>query len=173
MNFYIDFEALQFSGRIISIGCVNDNGEKFYTLCKPSKRGEKVNEFITTLTGITNEMLENAPSANEAFENFCDFVRNTCGETCPSFYCYGNSDVDFLRATGKHLTSFNAMMFCDFIRHNLVDYSPTACSYFPSFETLALKKIYSLIQEDNEPQRHNALEDAEMLCVVMKDVVLR
>lgn len=170
MNFYVDFEALQFSGRIISIGCVNDNGDKFYTLSQPSKRGERLTNFITDLTGITSEMLSNAPTANEAFENFYQYVKSTCGEMLPQFYCYGNSDGDFLRATGKYLTSFNARMFCDYVRCNLTDYSSTARSYFPSFETLALKKIYSLIKEDNEPQRHNALEDAEMLCVVMKEL---
>ena len=170
MNFYIDFEALQFSGRIISIGCVNDNGEKFYTLCKPSKHGEKVNEFITQLTGITNEMLDNAPTSDEAFEGFYDYVKTTRGETRPVFYCYGSSDEDFLRATSKYLTSFEAMMFCDFIRHNLIDYSATAKSFFPNFGGIALKKVFSLIQEDNEPQRHNALEDAEMLCTVVKEL---
>ena len=29
MNFYVDFEATQFSNRIISIGCTNELGEKF------------------------------------------------------------------------------------------------------------------------------------------------
>lgn len=170
MNFYVDFEALQFSGRIISIGCINDNGDKFYTLSQPSKQGERLTNFITDLTGITSEMLSNAPTANEAFENFYQYVKNTCDDTAPQFYCYGNCDGDFLRATGKYLTSFDARMFCNYVRCNLTDYSSTARSYFPSFETLALKKIYSLIKEDNEPQHHNALEDAEMLCIVMKEL---
>lgn len=170
MNFYVDFEALQFSGRIISIGCINDNGDKFYTLSQPSKQGERLTNFITDLTGITNEMLSNAPTANEAFENFYQYVKSTCDDTAPQFYCYGNCDGDFLRSTGKYLTSFDARMFCNYVRCNLTDYSSTAQSYFPSFETLALKKIYSLIKEDNEPQHHNALEDAEMLCVVMKEL---
>ena len=170
MNFYVDFEALQFSGRIISIGCINDNGDKFYTLSQPSKQGERLTNFITDLTGITSEMLSNAPTANEAFENFYQYVKSTCDDTAPQFYCYGNCDGDFLRSTGKYLTSFDARMFCNYVRYNLTDYSSTARSYFPSFETLALKKIYSLIKEDNEPQHHNALEDAEMLCVVMKEL---
>lgn len=170
MNFYVDFEALQFSGRIISIGCINDNGDKFYTLSQPSKQGERLTNFITDLTGITSEMLSNAPTANEAFENFYQYVKSTCDDTAPQFYCYGNCDGDFLRSTGKYLTSFDARMFCNYVRCNLIDYSSTARSYFPSFETLALKKIYSLIKEDNEPQHHNALEDAEMLCVVMKEL---
>ena len=66
MNFYVDFEATQFSNRIISIGCTNELGEKFETLVKPVN-GDKINKFITDLTGITPEMVENAPTADEAF----------------------------------------------------------------------------------------------------------
>lgn len=131
---------------------------------------EKVNDFITQLTGITNEMLEEAPTSDEAFESFYQYVKASRGETRPKFYCYGNSDGDFLRATGKYLTSFDTMMFCDFVRHNLIDYSTTARSFFPSFETIALKKVFSLIQEDNALQKHNALEDAEMLCTVVNEL---
>lgn len=75
MNFYLDFEATQCSERIISIGCIADNGAKFRTLVKPVKN-EKVNKFIEELTGITNEMLETAPTADEAFNAFYEFVRN-------------------------------------------------------------------------------------------------
>ena len=53
MNFYIDFEANQFSDRIISIGCISENGNNFYSLCRPSKPGETITNFITELTGIT------------------------------------------------------------------------------------------------------------------------
>ena len=60
MNFYVDFEATQFSGHIIQIGCVNENGQQFQSLVKPPE-GEKITEFITNLTGITNEMLAEAP----------------------------------------------------------------------------------------------------------------
>ena len=29
MDYFIDFEATQFSGEIISIGCVDENGKEF------------------------------------------------------------------------------------------------------------------------------------------------
>ena len=46
MNFYIDFEANQFSDRIISIGCVSESNKTFYTLVKPCKDKEKLTSFI-------------------------------------------------------------------------------------------------------------------------------
>ena len=54
MRFFVDFEATQFSNRIISIGCVAANGNTFSTLVKPGKK--KITKFITDLTGITNEI---------------------------------------------------------------------------------------------------------------------
>ena len=86
MRFFIDLEALQFSGRIISLGCVADNGETFYTLMKPSKSKERVNQFITNLTGITNEMLETAPTSEDAFTDFLKLV-SIQSAGFPTFFC--------------------------------------------------------------------------------------
>ena len=173
MKFFIDFEALQFSGRIISIGCVVDDpdNEGFYTLVQPAKKGEKVNDFITQLTGITNEMLETAPTANEAFEMLSTYLRNSCHDELPEMYCYGDSDKDFLHRTTKYLTSFDAYVFCKYLEANLIDYSRNVARAFPGFgHAISLKKVYNLIQEDNEPQKHNALEDAVMLRKVVSDL---
>lgn len=87
MNFYLDFEANQYSERIISIGCIAENGARFETLVKPVKN-EKVTAFITKLTGITNEMLKNAPSADEAFNAFYEFVKTNNEGGTPTYYCY-------------------------------------------------------------------------------------
>lgn len=69
MKYFIDFEAMQFSNEIISVGCVSENGEKFYSLVQPQK-AEKITEFITSLTGITYEELFSAPSADKVFSEF-------------------------------------------------------------------------------------------------------
>ena len=69
MKFYLDFEATRFSNRIISIGCVAENGATFYTLVKPGDK-KKVDKFITELTGITNEMLATAPDSDAAYIQF-------------------------------------------------------------------------------------------------------
>lgn len=169
MNFYLDFEATQFAQRIISIGCTTDNGETFSTLVKPVKN-EKVNEFITKLTGITNEMLEEAPSADEAFNNFFDWVIKVNDNTMPQYFCYGNSDKIFIDRTAKHMTDVRAISFAMSIRAMLVDYSTTVKNYL-SVKQIALKKVVALIEDTDEAvQSHDALEDAEMLRKVVKEL---
>ena len=162
MNFYLDFEATQFSERIISIGCIADNGARFKTLVKPVKN-EKVTAFITQLTGITNEMLENAPSADEAFNAFYEFVKTNNDGGTPTYYCYGDSDVKFIKHTVSGMNDFQAIMFASSIQALLVDYSAVVKSYL-STRGLALKKLVALIRQvDEVEQNHDALDDAIML----------
>jgi DNA polymerase III epsilon subunit-like protein len=73
MRFYIDLEATRFSNRIISIGVVAENGKSYYSLVKPAGK-VKVDKFITALTGITNEMVAAAPTADEVFNQVFDFI---------------------------------------------------------------------------------------------------
>lgn len=162
MNFYLDFEATQYSERIISIGCIAENGARFETLVKPVKN-EKVNAFITQLTSITNEMLVNAPTADEAFNAFYEFVKNNNDGGTPTYYCYGNSDARFIKRTVAGMSDFQAIMFASSIQALLVDYSAVVKSYL-STRGLALKKLVALIRQvDEVEQNHDALDDAMML----------
>lgn len=162
MNFYLDFEATQYSERIISIGCIAENGARFETLVKPVKN-EKVTAFITKLTGITNEMLENAPSADEAFNAFYEFVKANNEGGTPTYYCYGDSDAKFIKRTVSGMSDFQAIMFASSIQALLVDYSAVVKSYL-STRGLALKKLVALIRQvDEVEQNHDALDDAMML----------
>jgi DNA polymerase III alpha subunit (gram-positive type) len=102
MNFYLDFEAMRFSNRIISIGCVAENGATFKTLVQHGTK-KKVDKFITELTGITNEMLADAPTADAAFRALYEFICLNSDNTTPFYYTYGNSDVDFIKATLKSM----------------------------------------------------------------------
>lgn len=166
MIFSLDFEATQFSERIISIGCVAENGNTFYSLVKPAKKKDKVNNFITALTGITNEMLENAPTADEVFNNLFDFVADQ-GDGVPTYYCYGDCDVRFIERTIKHMTDPRAITFAIAMMNTMIDFSQTAKAFFAVNETIALRKIYALIVGDEVDQAHNALEDAKMLHKVL------
>lgn len=60
---------------IIEIGALKVKDEKiidkFSYLIKPTR---PIDEFITELTGITNEMVENAPCLGEVFPNFLKFI---------------------------------------------------------------------------------------------------
>ena len=160
MNFYIDFEATQFSNRIISIGCVCENGGRFKTLVKPANG--KLNQFITNLTGITKEMLEDAPSADFAFNALFDFVIHSCGTEAPKYFCYGNSDHDFLLATVRTMQDPRAISFVYSLYALMNDYSKTVQKYF-SVNQIGLKKVATTLSGEEIEQRHDALEDAEML----------
>lgn len=168
MNFYLDFEATRFSDRIISIGCTNERGATFQTFVKP-ERG-KVDKFITELTGITPEMVENAPSADEAFTMFYDWAIENSENTAPKYFCYGDSDAKFIEATVRTMSDFKAISFAMSIKAMLVDYSVVVKQYLQTSQ-IALKKVVALIKDKDEvEQRHDALEDAEMLRTVVENL---
>ena len=79
---------------IIEIGAVMYSGEsetgRFQTLVQPDY-GPYVSEFITELTGITGEMLEDAPGAEQAIREFRSFL----GDAVIMGYNV-NFDVNFL-----------------------------------------------------------------------------
>ena len=63
---------------IIEIGAIKiENGkeiETFSTLIKPEY---EINDFITELTGITNEMVQNAPKIDEVLPEFMNFIQDS------------------------------------------------------------------------------------------------
>lgn len=166
MNFYIDFEALQFSEQIINIGCLAENGKSFETYVKPPK-GEKVNKFITDLTGITNEMLAGAPSADEAFSDLFDFIIENSDDTKPCYYCYGDSDKGFIAKTLKKMVNVKSITLATAMLHEMIDYSKQVKKYFNNQQNIALRKVYMFIKDEDVIQKHNALEDAQMLQTVV------
>ena len=168
MNFYLDFEATRFSNRIISIGCVAGTGETFETYVKPSDK-KKVDKFITELTGITNETLAEAPDADTAFKMLYDFIEANSDGEAPAYYVYGNSDVDFINSTLRHMSDTQACVCAQAIAGNLIDYASVVKKFFVAKSDLALRKVYMLIQEQKElVQKHDALEDARMLETVVE-----
>ena len=167
MKFFLDFEATRFSNRIISIGCVAENGATFYTLVKPGDK-KKVDKFITELTGITNEMLATAPDADTAFNMFMDYLEANNDHDAPEYYCYGDSDVVFLEHTLNHMEDTRACVCAQAVAGNLIDYASVVKKFFVAKSDLALRKVYMLIQEQKElVQKHDALEDARMLETVV------
>lgn len=170
MKFCLDFEATRFSNRIISIGCVAENGATFDTLVQPGDK-KKVDKFITELTGITNEMLAAAPNADTAFNMLFDFIKKNSDGNPPEYYCYGDSDVMFLEHTIKHMTDTRACVCAQAIAGNLIDFAAVVKKFFVAKSDLALRKVYMLIQATNElVQKHDALEDALMLQTVVENL---
>lgn len=170
MKFFIDFEALQYSEQIISIGCSSEEGNTFQTHVKPPK-GEKVSKFITELTGITNETLVDAPTADEAFNLFFDFIINNSVGSRPEYFCYGDADKSFLNKTLKKMSDPRAITFVIALEKELVDYSSSVKKYFNTKNNIALRKVYILLKEEDTVQKHDALEDAQMLQEVAMNLI--
>lgn len=167
MKFFMDFEATRFSNQIIEIGCVAENGATFQTYVNPGPK-EKVDYFITELTGITNEMLSEAPGADKAFNALADFFEANSDKHEPEYFVYGNCDSAFLYATLKHMEDTRACLCAQAVAGNMVNYASVVKRFFVAKTDLALRKVYMLIQEQDElVQHHDALEDAQMLSVVV------
>lgn len=167
MNFFIDFEAAQFTNEIISIGCINENGDTFYSLVKPEG---KITKFITDLTGITNEMLVDAALPNEVFSDLFDWCMRKSPNEQNVFYCYGNTDVQFLKANIKRSTNFKAGAMLSYIKSNLTDYAPKVKVHYGLIKPINLGKIANYIRGNEIKQNHNALDDACLLKYVFEKV---
>lgn len=167
MKFFLDFEAHQFSNDIISIGCACENGKTFSTFVRLPER-KKITKFITALTGITNEMIAEAPNADSAFLMLYDFVLdNSLSGDMPEYYCYGDSDSKFIEKTASRMTSFLAHTFAISIANSLIDYSEDVRQFFNTPDNIGLRRVYTLIKAEDVEQHHDALEDAQMLSEVV------
>lgn len=166
MRYFIDFEATQYSDRIISVGCVKENGDSFYSLVNPNR---EITSFITSLTGITQEMVDAAPDADTVFADLYNFVKED--EGTPEFYCYGNSDKDFCKATfEKMATTFKARCMLGYLRTGLMDFGDIVKAHFGLNNNISLLKVYNYYTGTENAQTHNALEDAKMLKYVCEQV---
>lgn len=160
MNYFIDFEATQFSEEIISVGCIREDGETFYALVAPVKG--KITPFITNLTGITAEMLETAFSAEQVFESFYDWAFSN-PEIIPNFYVWGNSDCSFIQHTYRNINSLKARMALGYIAGSMKNYAKVCKKYLKwATDNHGLLKTLQRFNPEAE-QNHNALDDAVML----------
>ena len=159
MNYFIDFEATQYSMEIISVGCVDENGRTFSSLLRPHQMN-KMNDFITDLTGITKEQLSEAPTADEVFEQFMDWL--DCKESA-QFFCYGDCDRLFVHRTLRHITSFRAQCALGLILSRLTDASLITRRYFRIDNTLSLKRAVNYFSGELPEVSHDALADAQSL----------
>ena len=159
MKYFIDFEATQFSMEIISVGSVREDGQTFYALVAP-KEG-KITPFITTLTGITAEMVKTAMTPDSVFSQFYDWVFKNPNDI-PEFIVWGDSDTDFAKHTCHHTETLKAKMVLGYICGNTKDYAK-ACK-----KNLKWATNHSLINtlkrfNPSAEQNHNSLDDAVLL----------
>lgn len=158
MKYFVDFEATQFSNEIIEIGCIREDGQEFKSYVNAKK---KLTDFIIKLTGIAQETIDNAPSSDEVFSNFYQWLK---GDTNIEFYCYGNSDIDFVRKNLSKSTNFEAQAALSMIGMALNDYAVEVKRHFGLIKPIGLVKVLAHYRGvESIEQSHDALEDAEFL----------
>ena len=150
----LDFETTglspQYGDRAIEIGAVliekNRVVDRFQSLMNP---GFRINYFIESYTGITNQMVEAAPACEEVMEQFAEFIGDH-----PLVAHNASFDRKFLEAElGIIGRSLNNEMACSMLSARRV--YPDAPNH----------KLGTLVQYCNiytDGTFHRALADAEM-----------
>ena len=150
----LDFETTglspNYGDRIIEVGAVRiEDGQItdcFQSLMNPSQR---INSFIESYTGITNEMLSDAPSCSKVMRRFAEFVE----------------DFNLV----AHNASFDRkFMNSEFNKINKQYSGKFACSMliarriYPSAPNHKLETLVSYKKIPNDGTFHRALADANM-----------
>lgn len=158
MKYFVDFEATQFSNEIIEIGCVREDGAEFKSYVNANR---KLTDFIKNLTGISQETIDAAPSSDEVFRNFYQWLK---GDTNIEFYCYGSSDIDFVKKNLSKTTDFEAQAALSMIGMALNDYAVEVKRHFGIIKAIGLIKVLAHYRGvESIEQNHDALEDAKYL----------
>lgn len=132
---------------IIEIGAIkvrnNEINSQFSSLVKPSR---PIDEFIENLTGITNEMLKNAPSIKEVLPQFIDFINDDI--------LLGHNihfDINFLY--------YNLDFYLDYkLSNNFIDLMRLTRKVYPNLENHKLVTIAEFLNINIE-NHHRSLAD--------------
>jgi DNA polymerase III epsilon subunit family exonuclease len=146
-----DFETTGFNAEwneIIEIGAIKVvNGkvvDKFSTLVKPSR---KISKKITEITGITNEMVADAPAVSSIISEFKDFI--------DGYDLVGHNvlfDIKFLDATLARRGKSTSCKIYDTLKLSKM--------YFKGMKSYKLTEL-SRILNIKHTNAHRALSDAE------------
>lgn len=173
MDFYLDFEATQFSERVIAIGCTNMASMEFDMLCKPRKDKAKVTRFITELTGITQEEIDEAESTETAFRMLQRAMQDAIAEEedySPCFYhVYGDCDKEFLLRSAKDVEDQEVKEFMTKLAESLIDDSKHVRQYFHA-KSIGLHRALQYFFPNIPEQDHDPLHDAQMLGTLMYQI---
>ena len=159
MKYFIDFEANAPTNEIIEIGCIDQNNRSFKTYIKSST---PLDSFVKKLTHIKESDLENAPEVDEAFKLFYNWLKEDqkFSWNKSEFYCYGNSDKDFLKASAEQSKEESTYFIIAALILNLNDFTKRTNCYFRDAISLSAALNYFKSEGEEWEQRHDALDDA-------------
>ena len=162
MKYFIDFEANAPTNEIIEIGCIDQNNRSFKTYIKSST---PLDNFVKKLTHIKDNDLENAPEVDEAFKSFYNWLKEDkkFSWNKSEFYCYGNSDKNFLKASAERSKEESTYFIISALVLNLNDFTKRTNCYFQDSVSLSAALNYFKPEGEEWEQRHDALDDATAL----------
>jgi DNA polymerase III epsilon subunit family exonuclease len=151
---------------ITEIGAVKVRGGvvigEFETFVNP---GVQISQFITELTGITDEMLSNAPTIAQVFPSFIEFL----GPETENVLVAHNApfDVGFLKAAATHLDY-------PWPNHHVVDTARLA-RYVLTKDDVINCKLVTLAEffGATTSPTHRALDDARATVDVLHGIIER
>ena len=156
MKCYVDFEASEAQQKIISVGCIREDGQEFYSLVHTD---DPITPRITEITEITQAEIDGAKSIDEVFAKLYDWADDAYLE----FICYGSGDLDFVSNTFYDAQSFKAASMLGYMYLNMYDCSEEIKQHFYVNKTISLEKLMLYFDPDFSGQSHNALDDAKIL----------
>ena len=153
-----DLETTGFSAkneRITEIGAVRVSGgeikESFNTFVNPEK---PIPERVVELTGITDDMVRDAPSQEEAVRSFLDF----CGDDAILVAHNAQFDISFIRAAcERYDIPYN---------HTFIDTVPLCRTMLPGLKNYKLDTVSKHLKLDDF-NHHRACDDARILADIM------
>lgn len=172
MNYFIDFEANSPSGEIISIGCVSEKGETFYSLVNCST---SLGNYVKKITHLTQKQIDKAESIDTVLIFFFSWLMSTIDADYfdwndINFYHYGSEDIKFIKATLKNIqNSVNYEQFSA-VKTRCKSYEKEVQTFFSINQPISLIAAANYFKTEPEEQTHNALDDAKLLKLVFENI---
>ncbi len=172
MNYFIDFEANSPSGEIISIGCVSENGEEFYSLVNCST---PLDNYVKKITHLRQEQIDKAKLIDTVLVSFFSWLMATNKKDYfnwndTKFYHYGSEDTKFIKATLKNIqNSVNYEQFSA-VMTRCANYDKEVQKFFSINQPISLIAAANYFKTEPEEQTHNALDDAKLLKSIFENI---
>lgn len=152
-------EAYPYKMEIIQIGAVMMNEayeiqDQFSTYVKP--RFGRIDNFISTLTGISERVIKTAPDIESALEQLLDWI----GDNEATFYAWSDTDYYQIRNEIQCKCRDNPRWEILLEQANWVDYQKLFTERLGSSRSFKLTEALLLTEVDTEGKTHDGLADA-------------
>lgn len=165
MRAYLDCEMLKENhkdaGEVISIGIITENNDVYYSLIQ-TKRPLSISPRLYFLTGISDSMIDTAPTFPKVMSEVNEFLKNV-----DDVYIFGKADIAALTKTFHineaiyHFDKETKEKHYEIMSKIKDIHDDILLSQFE--KNLSLAELYETILNEKSINSHNALDDARDL----------